>query len=708
MEPLYADNFYYLGLIVLLPLLGAMINGLFGAKLPSRLVNVIACGAMLLSFAFALISVRGMAAQGMSEAGRWAAGQISYTAYSWMYSGSLTADISFLLDPLSATLVLIITGVGFLIHVYSTAYMAEDPAKWRYFSYLNLFVFSMLLLVLGKNMLVTFIGWEGVGLCSYLLIGFWYTDADKAAAGQKAFIANRVGDFGFLLGMFILFYTTGTIDYVELGEMATTAAMAATLMPIALPVGLLILLGCTGKSAQIPLFVWLPDAMAGPTPVSALIHAATMVTAGVFLMSRLNWLFSLDPALMMTVAIIGALTAFFAATVAVVQNDIKRVLAYSTISQLGFMFLAVGVGAYTAAIFHVATHAFFKALLFLGAGSVIHGVGGEQDMRKMGGLKKYMPATRMLVLIGCAAIAGVPFFSGFYSKDMILWQTLSNVHFLNIEGVMQSSVLINYFTDTVNPFFNPEGVEVVTYAKVIQTGLFVLGVMTALLTAFYMFRMYFMTFEGEYRGDEATRAKIHESPDSMVIPMSVLAVLSVVAGYVGWPHLFVPLMPEALQGGALFVESWLGDVFHTTNTYRITGRFGAHPYAMEAVAVTISIIAAAIGIAGAWFMYVKNPELPGQIHEKAKKLYHVLVKKYFVDEVYDFVFVKGTIRLGNALTWFDRYILDGLIVNGAAFAAESGGKILRHLQSGNTQRYATYVLFAVVLMIAAIVYPGCF
>ncbi len=708
MEPLYADNFYYLGLIVLMPLLGAIINGVFGAKLPSRLVNWIACGAMLLSFAFALISVRGLVAQGVTEAGRWSMGHLSYTAYSWMYAGSLQSDISFLLDPLSATLVLVITGVGFLIHVYSTGYMAEDPGKWRYFSYLNLFVFAMLLLVLGKNMLVTFIGWEGVGLCSYLLIGFWYTDADKAAAGQKAFIVNRIGDFGFLLGMFILFYTTGTIDYVELGNMATASATAGLIMPIALPVGLLVLLGCTGKSAQIPLFVWLPDAMAGPTPVSALIHAATMVTAGVFLMARMNWLFSLDPNLMMTIAVIGALTAFFAATIAIVQTDIKRVLAYSTISQLGFMFLAIGVGAYTAAIFHVVTHAFFKALLFLGAGSVIHGVGGEQDMRKMGGLKKYMPNTRWVVLIGCLAIAGVPFFSGFYSKDMILWQTLSNVHMLNIQGVMESMVTLNFFNDTLSPFFNPEGVQVVTLASVMSIGLFAIGVLTALLTAFYMFRMYFMTFEGEYRGDKDQAKFIHESPDSMVIPMTVLAILSVIAGYVGWPHLFVPLMPEALQGGALFVESWLGDVFYTSTTYRITGRFGDHPYAMEAIAVSISIAAAAIGIAGAWFMYMKQPELPGKIHDSAKGVYKTLAAKYYVDEAYDFVFVKGTLRLGDAMFWFDRYIIDGLMVNGMAFVAESGGKILRHLQSGNTQRYATYVLLAVVLMIAAVVYPGCF
>ncbi|MBA2661349.1 MAG: NADH-quinone oxidoreductase subunit L [Bradymonadaceae bacterium] len=709
MEPLFSNNFHYLGLIVLMPLLGAIINGLLGAKLPSKVVNVVACAPMLLSFVFTLIGVRALLAQGVeSEGGRFSMGYLSYTVYEWIYSGSLSADISFMLDPLSATLVLIITGVGFLIHVYSTGYMAQDPSKWRYFSYLNLFVFAMLLLVLGKNLLVTFIGWEGVGVCSYLLIGFWYTDSEKAAAGMKAFVVNRVGDFAFLLGMFILFFTTGTIDYVELSELATNASTVPLLIQIALPVGLLILIGCTGKSAQIPLFVWLPDAMAGPTPVSALIHAATMVTAGVFVICRLNWLFTLDPRLMLTVAVIGCLTAFFAATIAIVQTDIKRVLAYSTISQLGFMFMAVGVGAYTAAIFHVATHAFFKALLFLGAGSVIHGMHHEQDIRKMGGLKKYMPITRWTFLIGCLAIAGVPFLSGFYSKDMILWSALSNVHFLNIEGVMAADVVMAYFTSTVNPFFNAEGVEIVTWAKIVHGGLFGLGLLTALLTAFYMFRLYFMTFEGECRADAETKKHIHESPDSMLIPLIVLAFLSVVAGYIGWPHVVVAFMPEALQSPALLIEHWLDDVFYHSKTFRLTGRFGDHPYGLEALAIAGSVGAAAVGIGTAWFLYIKRPELPAWIAERARLAFKWLENKYYIDELYDRIAVQPTLLLGQLSYWFDRYIIDGLLVNGTGFVAESAGKILRHMQSGNVQRYATYITLALVFILFALIYPACF
>ncbi len=395
---LYQDQFYYLGLIVLMPLIGALINGIIGAKLPRKFVDVIACGSILMSFFFSLISIKALVenathvknAEGVVET---VYGHLSYTAYHWIYAGDFGVDLAFMLDPLTSLLLLLITGVGFLIHLYSVGYMADDPSKWRYFSYLNLFCFAMLLLVLGKNMLVTFIGWEGVGLCSYLLIGFWYTDDEKAAAGQKAFIVNRVGDFAFLVGMFILYYETQTLDYIQLKEFATNAALIQQIAPVAWLIVLFMFIGCTGKSAQIPLYVWLPDAMAGPTPVSALIHAATMVTSGVFLLSRLNWLVTISYEVMAVIAWVGALTAFFAATIAITQNDIKKVLAYSTVSQLGYMFLAVGVGSFTAAVFHLMTHAFFKALMFLGSGSVIHAMHHEQDMRKMGGLKKYMPVT---------------------------------------------------------------------------------------------------------------------------------------------------------------------------------------------------------------------------------------------------------------------------------------------------------------------------
>lgn len=705
MEPLYSDNFFYLGLIVLMPLLGAIINGLFGARMPRKLVDWIACGAMLVSFMFALISVRGLIANATVVGDRTVYGHLAYTVYEWIFSGNLGAEIAFMLDPLSAVLVLIITGVGFLIHVYSTAYMAEDPAKWKYFTYLNLFVFAMLLLVLGKNMLVTFIGWEGVGACSYLLIGFWYDDASKAAAGQKAFIVNRVGDFAFLLGMFILFYATGTVDYVALGELATSAATIAKLAPLALPVGLLIFVGCTGKSAQLPLYVWLPDAMAGPTPVSALIHAATMVTAGVFLISRMNWLFTIDPRLMLVVAVVGCLTALFAASMAIVQTDIKKVLAYSTVSQLGYMFMAVGVGAFTAAVFHLMTHAFFKALLFLGSGSVIHGMHHEQDIRKMGGLKHYMPMTRITFLIGTIAIAGVPFFSGFFSKDLILWNVLANVHLYNIVGALDSPSLELLTTVKSELLASGEAVQVVPYANVIHWGLFILGLVTAGMTAFYMFRLYFLTFEGECRADEETRSHIHESPQPMTIALTVLAILSIIGGYVGVPHFAVHVLPESLQGVALGLEHWLSEVFYVSEEYRLTGRFGAHPYAQEAIAAGVSILVAFSGIGLAFLMYVKNPGLPAEIAERTRALYRTLSNKYYVDEAYQAAFVTPTLGLGKAMYWFDRYVIDGVMVNGLGFVASSGGRVLRHLQSGNLQRYATYIVLVIVLMLFALWAP---
>lgn len=703
MEALYADQFYFLGLIVLAPLIGAIINGLFGAKLPRQLVDWIAVGAMALSFVFALISLQGLIYNAEMVDGTREFGQLSYTAYQWIFTGSLSAELAFLFDPLSALLTLIITGVGLLIHIYSTGYMAEDPSKWRYFSYLNLFVFSMLLLVLGKNMLITFVGWEGVGVCSYLLIGFWYTDAEKATAGQKAFLVNRVGDFGFLLGMFLIFYTTGTLDYVELSELATTAATAATLLPIALPAGLLIFLGCTGKSAQIPLYVWLPDAMAGPTPVSALIHAATMVTAGVFLLSRINWIFTLDPRLMAVVAVVGALTAFVAATIAIVQNDIKKVLAYSTVSQLGFMFIAVGSGAFVAAVFHLMTHAFFKALLFLGAGSVIHGMQGEQDIRKMGGLRKLMPWTHATFLIGTLAIAGVPLLSGFYSKDLILWGALANTHVLNVEGVLQT-VNMDHFTSVVAPAIAGDGaVATLGWATAINWIVFTMALVTAGLTAFYMFRMYFLTFWGESRVEEKTLGKVKESPVSMVLPLAVLAFLSIVGGYVGWPHFITQALPEGIAYYALGLENWLQEIFVVSDTYRVVGRFGRHPYGAEAILALSSIVVAFAGIGLAYFMYVKRTELPGLVYERAQKIHKVLDNKYYVDEAYDFLFVRSTRALGRAMYWFDQNIVAGLLVGGTAYMTKNMGLVLRNLQSGNVQRYATYIALALVLALIAVI-----
>ncbi len=716
METLYADEFYFLGLIVLAPLLGAIINGLLGSRLPRKVVDWVACGAMAFSFVFALISLQGLVNHGANYDGEDGFGpHLTYTVYQWIFSGDLQADIAFLFDPLTAVMVLVITGVGLLIHIYSVGYMADDPDKWRYFTYLNLFVFAMLLLVLGQNMLVTFIGWEGVGLCSYLLIGFWYNDEQKAAAGQKAFIVNRVGDFFFILGMFIIFYTAGTWDYLELHQMATSTATVAQLLPIAFPAGLLIFLGCTGKSAQIPLYVWLPDAMAGPTPVSALIHAATMVTAGIFLLCRLNWLITLSPALMAIIAVTGALTAIVAASIAIVQNDIKRVLAYSTVSQLGFMFMAVGVGAFVAAIFHLMTHAFFKALLFLGAGSVIHGMHHEQDIRKMGGLRKLMPWTHATFAAATLAIAGVPLFAGFYSKDLVLWNSLANTHVLNVQGVIENiramlpedrlQELEVLLTDEVAAAITDAGgeaVEVVTWALALNWGVYLVGLLTAGLTAFYMFRLYFLTFWGENRSDEETRAHIHESPGSMVGPLSVLGVLSVIGGYIGWPHFLARYFPEGLQPYVLGLEHWLADVFLVADQYRLVGRFGESPYLPEAISAGAAIAIAGAGIFLAYVMYIKRPELPGVIHERTTRLYDVLMNKYFVDEAYDFLFVKPTLWLGKASYWFDRYIIAGLLVGGVAFMTQNLGQVLSNLQSGNVQRYATYITVALVLIFIAI------
>jgi len=698
MDAIFTNDFYYLGLIVLFPLIGALFNGLFGSKLPSKLVDLVACGAMLLAFFTSILSVLIFAKSGEPH--------LTYTAYQWMYTGSFSADLAFMLDPLSSVMILIITGVGFLIHVYSTSYMSEDPAKWRYFAYLNLFVFAMLLLVLGKNLLVTFIGWEGVGACSYLLIGFWYTDDEKAKAGQKAFIVNRVGDFAFILGILLLYSETGTFDYIELHAMATDSVAALALAPIALPVVLLIFIGCTGKSAQIPLYTWLPDAMAGPTPVSALIHAATMVTSGVFLLSRLNGLVTLSFEAMWVIALIGAFTAFFAATIALVQNDIKRVLAYSTVSQLGYMFLAIGVGSFTGAVFHLMTHAFFKALLFLGSGSVIHSMGGEQDIRKMGGLKKYMPVTRWTFLLGCFAIAGFPLFAGFFSKDLILWNAWSHAHVFQIIGAFEGQPTIDYLTNTIAPAIQSGAIlEIGIGTAFIHHLVFILGLLTALMTAFYMFRLYFLTFEGECRADEKTKSHLHESPTAITLPLFVLAILSVVGGWTGWPHVMSYWFKSrpAVADTMLAFEHWLAPVFETSMTYRIANRFGDHYAPYEWASVGMGTSAGLLGIGLAYVFYVKRPDLPARIVESLGMGYRILVAKYKIDEFYDGTFVRGTVLAGKGSYKFDGGILDGLLVNGVGFFAAAGGQILRHLQGGDVQKYATYIVLALVLAFIALI-----
>jgi NADH-quinone oxidoreductase subunit L len=698
-------QFDVLGLIVLFPLLGAIINGLAGPKLPRKLVDWIGCGAIFVSFLFSMVAFRALNAMRGADGD---APHLTYTAYEWIYTGDTMLDISFLLDPLSAVMILVITGVGFLIHVYSVGYMEGDPSKWRFFSYLNLFCFAMLLLVLGKNMLVTFIGWEGVGVCSYLLIGFWYQDTENAIFGQKAFIVNRVGDFAFLAGLFLLFFEAGTFDYVELEAFATNPATAVELLPVALPAAILIFIGCTGKSAQIPLFTWLPDAMAGPTPVSALIHAATMVTAGVFLIGRLHFLFTLSPWIGTVVATVGALTAFFAATVALAQDDIKKVLAYSTISQLGYMFVAVGVGAFTAAIFHLVTHAFFKALLFLGSGSVIHGMQGDQNIQNMGGLKKWMPTTRWTFLAATLAISGFPLFSGWFSKDLILWKSLSKIHLFHVPEVLEGGASIDILMTNVSSVIHSgAGAEISATAAVFHIGIYALGVITAGLTALYMFRLYFLTFEGECRAEPKVQEHIHESPVSMTVPLTVLAILSIVAGYIGLPHFVKGILPKGLKAIGFGFEHWLHGTFAVSNEYRYISWFGHHPYAQEMMSTALSTLVALGGIGLAYFLYIAEPELPAELTEWnwSSKIYRVLNHKYWVDEIYDWTFVQGTLKVGALLTFFDKYIVDS-IVDGTAWMVEQSGEILKHLQSGNVQRYATHIVFGLLLILIAI-FPEC-
>ncbi|MGZ8810363.1 MAG: NADH-quinone oxidoreductase subunit L, partial [Thermoanaerobaculia bacterium] len=594
-------------LVVLLPALGALLNGLRAMNKPlvhksRRLTSIIAIASTALSAIVATVFVV------MPYASHGSAAPMEFTYYSWIPAGlghagnaiaDFKADFAFRVDPLSCTMLMIVTWIGFLIHVYATGYMAhEEKGYTRFFTYLNLFMFMMLLLVLGANYVVMFVGWEGVGLCSYLLIGFYYDKNFAADAGKKAFIVNRIGDFGFILGIFLIFNTFGTADYSKV--FALVSANGQQYAGVATAICLLLFVGACGKSAQVPLHVWLPDAMAGPTPVSALIHAATMVTAGVYMVVRSNVLFRLSPAAMATVAIIGALTAIFAATIGIAQNDIKKVLAYSTVSQLGYMFLAAGVGAFTAAIFHLMTHAFFKACLFLGAGSVIHGCGGEQDMRKMGGLRKYMPRTHWTMLVATIAISGIPPLAGFFSKDEILAGAFA-------------------------------------YAPI----LWVAGAITAGMTALYMFRLYYMTFRGHYRGAEVVGIEAHghhahvhephESPFSMTGVLAVLAVLSIVGGFVG--------LPAALGGQhPTWFQRWLEPVLLP---------IGGHPFhfheaslATEWGLMISSVLIALIGIFVARSLYLRRPAVPDLVEAKLGRLYVVLANKYYVDEIYNAVFVR--------------------------------------------------------------------
>jgi len=711
----------FLFLIPLCPLLGFLFNFTIGVRVlgrrggepghddhghggahpaPSPLIGLVAAGSVLLSFlvaAWAVLQVAATPERAIVETlWTWLPGGAAETAVHGVAGATpFGVDWAYLLDPLSSVMVLVVTFVGFLIHVYSIGYMGHDPGYARYMSYLNLFMFAMLTLVLGANYAVLFVGWEGVGLCSYLLIGFWFHKQSAADAGKKAFIVNRIGDAGFLAGMFLVFTTFGTLDFRGVMEaaaqMPVEAAWGGTLTVIAL----CLFIGATGKSAQVPLYVWLPDAMEGPTPVSALIHAATMVTAGVYMVARSAPIYAHAPNAMMTVAITGALTAIFAASIGLVQNDIKRVLAYSTVSQLGYMFLACGVGAFTAGIFHLATHAFFKALLFLGSGSVIHAMSGEQDMRHMGGLKAKLPWTHLTMLVGCIAIAGIPPLAGFFSKDEILWSAF----------------------------------KVGGYGQVVWG----IGAVAAAMTAFYMFRLYWMTFGGSFRGTAEQAHHLHESPRTMIVPLQVLAVGSIVAGFLG-----VPVVLGQLVGVPNLIEHWLEPALEPA--HHALGEVFAAPvpgHGVELSLMGLSVLIAAAGIAVAMRFYKGAFEIPNRIAAALPGVYQTLLNKYWIDEFYGAVFVRGLVLGGgralyandrfvvdggdgevrpglgaNGIAWavrdvvakasnlWDRWVVDGA-VNLAAFILDNLSYAFRAVQDGLVQHYALSMLIGLFLLIAA-------
>jgi NADH-quinone oxidoreductase subunit L len=649
-----------LWLIPFFPLLGSVINGLFGKKIKNeKVIGGLATGMMALSFA---VSCK-MFFQLLGDSEK----VHQVVVANWMTVGQLHVNWGFLLDPLSALMIMVVTGVGSLIHLYSIGYMHGEEGFYRYFCYLNLFVFAMLMLVLGNNALVMFIGWEGVGLCSYLLIGYYFHKKSAGDAAKKAFVVNRVGDFGFLLGLFTLFYALGgkgvwTLNFVEIQENAHLLGNGSLVVTA---VTLLFFLGATGKSAQIPLYTWLPDAMEGPTPVSALIHAATMVTAGVYMIGRMNGLFAMAPTTMMVIAIIGAATAIFAASIGFAQNDIKRVLAYSTVSQLGYMFLAMGVGAFSAGVFHLMTHAFFKACLFLGSGSVIHAMhhglhhahlhDDPQDMRNMGGLRKKMPITYWTFFLSTLAISGVPLFSAFFSKDEILWWS-----FASTRG---------------------------------SIGLWIVGALAAGMTAFYMFRCVSMTFWGEQRTNPKAKDHIHESPLVITFPLMVLGLLAVVGGYVGVPALFVK--------GWNHFEHFLDPVFgESQETYHIAIREAlAHNHGAEWGLMAVSVALAFAGIIVAVSMYKGKAEAPAKFTAAFPRLHRAVYNKWYIDELYDFLFVNPTKRLGTFL-WkgFDVKVVDG-IVNGVARLIGAISSGLRGIQTGMVHNYAMGMVVGVVLIV---------
>ena len=695
-----------LWLIPILPLVGAAINGLLGKRFSRPVVSAVAltfCGAAFLKAVLVAAQFSSLSLPHIE------------TLTTWLRSGSFSADFAFYLDQLSLVMLLVVTGVGFLIHIYSVGYMWEEGGFYRFFSYLNLFMFFMLTLVLASNYLLMFIGWEGVGLASYLLIGFFFLRDSAASAGKKAFIVNRIGDFGFLIALFLMIQHFGSLDFSRVfnailsnpHQYPTEASGAGLLTAIAV----LLMVGACGKSAQIPLYVWLPDAMEGPTPVSALIHAATMVTAGVYMVSRSHVIFEHAPSGLMVVAIIGTLTAFFAATIGIAQTDIKKVLAYSTISQLGYMFMACGVAAFSAGIFHLMTHAFFKALLFLAAGSVIHAVGGEQDMRKMGGLRKHIPVTFWTMTIATLAISGIFPFAGFFSKDEILW--------------------LDYRANHVYWF---------------------VGLVTAFLTAFYMFRLLFMTFFGEYRGTAGashgqeepighgthvgredsqeptlslpTRASaahdetrghghagIHESPWVMLAPLVILAVLSVFGGWVGWPRplggsdRFDTFLRPSFETSAPAQNAEYGRSEETAPPEPATEGSERQPGRTEVILAGISMAAAVFGGLLAWLFYCRRPDLPDRIAASAHGLYSAVANKYWIDELYGWLFVKPLIAISSVVFWrgIDQGVIDAT-VDGSADGARELSNSVRHMQSGNVRSYAAWVAIGATAVIAYMVW----
>jgi NADH-quinone oxidoreductase subunit L len=656
----------HLWLIPVLPLIGAAVNGLLGRRFSRQIVAAVAlafCGAAF--------------AQALRVAAGFSSLTVPHTEFlaHWIRAGRFQADFAFYLDQLSLVMLLVVTGVGFLIHIYSVGYMWEEGGFYRFFSYMNLFMFFMLTLVLANNYLLMFIGWEGVGLASYLLIGFWFLRDSAASAGKKAFIVNRIGDFGFLTALFLLIKQFGSLNFdtvfQSISQMSPETAGAGLLTSI----GLLLMVGAAGKSAQLPLYVWLPDAMEGPTPVSALIHAATMVTAGVYMVARSHVIFGHAPTALTVVAIVGALTALFAATIGICQTDIKKVLAYSTISQLGYMFMACGVAAYSAGIFHLMTHAFFKGLLFLAAGSVIHAVGGEQDMRRMGGLREHIPWTFWTMTAATFAISGFWPLAGFFSKDEILWRAFQ--------------------TNWVY---------------------WAIGVFTAFLTSFYMFRLWFLTFFGDYREeapasfphgvgpDTGTRAgapaphrHIHESPKIMLVPLAILAALSVTGGWIGVRRF----------------ELFLSPVFYSHQAARIvmtTSQDGAQINEMEhmeLVLTAVSLAAAALGLYLAWQLYHRRPQLPQQVADALGSFYRAVANKYYVDELYAILFVNPAVEGSSRILWrgIDQNVIDKTLDNSADGARHVSDSV-RHMQSGNLRSYAGWVAAGAALVIAYMIWMG--